>query len=85
MRTLTGPGSLIHVSAVGRGYVNVLLWTPGLTFYGAGLSYPGASYAKALMPPPHSIFCTRFSPPRKSWPSFCAWINKRRGIRRPSP
>ena len=37
---------LIHVSALGCGYANLTTWTPGLTFYVAGLSYAGASCAK---------------------------------------
>ena len=76
---------LIHVSALACGYANLMTWTPGRTFYVAGLSYAGASCAKASMPPRQSIICTRFSRLRRGWPSSCAWTHNRLSIRRPSP
>lgn len=70
---------LIHVSALACGYANLMTWTPGWTFYVAGLSYAGASCAKASMPPCQSIICTRFPRLRRSW------TQNRLSIRCPSP
>jgi hypothetical protein len=73
-----GDGGLIHVSAVGRGYANLVGWIQGLTFYVDGLTDADAHCEKAPMPPCHSIICTRSSRLRKSWPGFCARLNNRR-------